>query len=83
MSPKRRLFSSDEVIAALIRSGCREGKRIGSSHLCLLREADGREYRIVVVQGKKEIPRGTFEGILVQAGLTYEEFLEYARAKKR
>ncbi len=32
MSPHRRLFSSDEVIAALRRAGFTEGKRIGSSH---------------------------------------------------
>ncbi len=83
MSPKHRLFSSEEVAAALIRAGFREGKRIGSSHRCFLCETGGRRCRIPIVMGKKEIPRSTFEDILKEAGLTYEQFCEYARIKIR
>ncbi len=83
MTPKHRLFSSEEVIAALTRAGFREGKRIGSSHRCFLRESSGKRCRIPVAMRKKGIARSTFEHIPKEAGLTYEQFCEYAKIKIR
>ncbi len=34
---------------------------------------------MIVVLGKKQVPRGTFKKILLQAGLSYEEFVKLVR----
>ena len=83
MTGKQRLFSSEEIIAALVRFGFREGPRKGSSHGIFLREANGRKCRIPIPLHKKEIPRSTFNDILREAGITYDEFLDLAKVKKR
>jgi hypothetical protein len=62
---KRRLFSSDEILAALKR-----------------KRADGR-HDVVVVLGKKEVPDGTLQMILTQAQISYEEFPDFAKVKRK
>ncbi len=84
MSPQRRLFSSDQMIAALLRPGFSEGKRIGSSHRAYIKtRPQGGFWKTIVVLGEREIKRGTFESILEGAGMTYEEFEAWARVKKK
>jgi predicted RNA binding protein YcfA (HicA-like mRNA interferase family) len=81
---KRRLFSSAEIITALKRAGFESGKKTRGSHQALKRKrADGKHDVAIVVLGKKEVPNGTLQGILTQAGISYEEFLDFAKVKRR
>jgi predicted RNA binding protein YcfA (HicA-like mRNA interferase family) len=41
---------------------------------------EGGHYLVILPQGEREIPNGTFRSILKQADLTYEPFLRFARA---
>lgn len=80
----RRLFSSDEIIKALIRCGFEPTGRSGKSHQTLKRpRADGRPDVTVVPMGKKEIPKGTLDSILQLANLEYDDFLECAMVKRK
>jgi predicted RNA binding protein YcfA (HicA-like mRNA interferase family) len=81
---KRRLFSSDEIINALIRCGFQLTGRRGKNHQTLQRpRADGRPDVTVVPIGKREIPKGTLDSILELAHLDYEDFLDCARVKRK
>jgi predicted RNA binding protein YcfA (HicA-like mRNA interferase family) len=40
---------------------------------------DGTVRVAIVVLGKREIPRGTLEGILAQAGISLDTFLKHVR----
>ncbi len=74
------LRSSLEVIAALIRLGCYEGKEKAGSHLLLHRQTpDGRTVTGVVVLGKREIPKGTLRNALKQLEIDASDFLEALR----
>jgi predicted RNA binding protein YcfA (HicA-like mRNA interferase family) len=82
---KRRLFSSDEVIAALLRCGFEFHGKAPKNHQALIRSRPGGErhdYAIVPL-GKKEIPKGTLDSILALANLDYEDFLDCARVKRK
>jgi len=82
MSPQR-LFSNDEIIAALERAGfvARKGR---GGHGAWVTEEPGGGHRVVIVPlAKREIPHGTFRSILKQAGLTYDEFLRFAGVRRR
>ncbi len=82
MNPPR-LFSSDEVITALIRAGFRIVRKSRGSHQGLIKpKPDGGHYKVTVVLGKQQIPLGTFREILKQAGIGYDEFLVLAKVKK-
>jgi predicted RNA binding protein YcfA (HicA-like mRNA interferase family) len=81
---RRRLFSSDEIISALIRCGFEPTGRKGKNHQTLKRpREDGRHDVTVVPIGKKEIPKGTLEGILELANLDYDDFLDCAGVKRK
>ena len=81
---KHRLFSSDEIIAALQRAGFEPGKKSKGSHLVLRRRrSQGRHDVVIVVLGKKEVTRGTLRGILQQANIGYEGFLKLAKVKRK
>ena len=81
---KRRLFSSAEIVAALKRAGFESGRKTGGSHQSFERKrADDRHDVAIVVLGKKEVPNGTLRGILTQAGISYEEFLDLAKVKRK
>ncbi len=81
---RRRLFSSDEIINALIRCGFELTGRSGKGHQTLKRpRADGRPDVTVVPMGKKEVPKGTLDSILQLANLEYDDFLECARVKRK
>ena len=81
---KRRLFSSDEIIRAMLRCGFELSGRAGKNHQGLRRRRpDGRHDVTSVPIGEREIPKGTFDNILKLAGLDYDEFLEGARIKRK
>lgn len=72
------------MIAALLRAGFAEGKRIGSSHRAYTKlKPRGGHWKVIVVLGEKELARGTFDSILDQAGMTYEEFEGWAKVRKK
>jgi predicted RNA binding protein YcfA (HicA-like mRNA interferase family) len=80
----RRLFSSDEIIAALIRCGFEPTGRSSKNHQTLKRpRSDGTHDVTVVPMGKKEIPKGTLQSILHLANVEYEEFLDGAKVKRK
>jgi predicted RNA binding protein YcfA (HicA-like mRNA interferase family) len=63
-------YKAREVLSKLIRIGFEE-KRHRGSHL-ILRHPDGRQTYVAMHPG--DVPVGTFQKILKQAGLSEEEF---------
>ena len=81
---KRRLFSSDEIINALLRCGFELARKSKRGHQTLKRlRPDGRHDVTVVPMGKKEIPKPTFDSILELANVEYDDFLDCARVKRK
>jgi predicted RNA binding protein YcfA (HicA-like mRNA interferase family) len=81
---KRRLFSSDQIINALLRCGFELTGRPGKNHQTLKRpRRDGTHDVTVVPVGEREVPRGTLDSILKLANLDYEDFLDCAKVKRR
>ncbi len=81
---KRRLFSSDEVINALLRCGFEVARKSKTGHLTLKRlRPDGRHDVTVVPMGKREIPKRTFDDILKLANVEYDDFLVCAKVKRK
>jgi predicted RNA binding protein YcfA (HicA-like mRNA interferase family) len=80
---KRRLFSSDEVIKALLRCGFELHGKAPKNHQALIRPqpAGERHDYAIVPLGKKEIPKGTLDSILALANLGYEDFLDCAKIR--
>lgn len=70
---KLPLLSWRDVIKALTRVGFRVVRQRGS-HLILVKEE-----KIVPVPKHKVIKRGLLQAIIVEAGLTREEFLQLLR----
>lgn len=81
---KRLLFSSEQILTTLRRLGFEEMRRKGS-HVVLKRErSTGSGHHVTVVPANcNPMPRGTFDSILRQAGLTYEEFVAAADVKHK
>jgi predicted RNA binding protein YcfA (HicA-like mRNA interferase family) len=80
----RRLFSSDEIIRALIRCDFEPTGRTSKNHQTLKRpRSDGAHDVTVVPMGKKEIPKGTLDSILQLAKLDYDDFLDCAKVKRK
>jgi predicted RNA binding protein YcfA (HicA-like mRNA interferase family) len=75
MSPKLRPVSGKEAISVLERLGFMQIRQHGS-HVFLKRQAQGRSSSCVVPL-HKELAVGTLHGILRQAGITPEEFMEH------
>ena len=73
MSPKLPRIPSKEVIRALKRAGFAEWRQ-RDSHLHLKRLSDNTRVTIPVHRGRT-IPPGTLRGIIRDAGLTVEEFV--------
>lgn len=81
---RQRLFSSDEIINALLRCGFELTGRRGKNHQTLKRpRTDGRHDVTSVPMAKREIPKGTLDSILELANLDYDDFLECARVKRK
>ena len=81
---RQRLFSSDEIIKALLRCGFELTGRRGKNHQTLKRpRAEGRPDVTVVPIGKREIPKGTLDSILELANVDYDDFLDCARVRRK
>jgi predicted RNA binding protein YcfA (HicA-like mRNA interferase family) len=81
---RQRLFSSDEIVNALLRCGFELTGRRGKNHQALKRpRADSRPDTTVVPIGKREVPKGTLDDILKLANVEYEDFLDCARVKRK
>ncbi len=81
---KRRLFSSDEIINALLRCGFELARKSKSGHQALKRRRpDGRHDVTSVPLGEREVPKGTFDSILKLANLDYDDFLDCAKVKRK
>jgi predicted RNA binding protein YcfA (HicA-like mRNA interferase family) len=68
------LLSAQKVIKILEKEGF-QILRLKGSHICLYRKTE-KKTLLVVIPNKKEIKIGTLIGILKQANLTREEFLD-------
>lgn len=80
----RRLFSSAQILTALKHAGFEEKRRTPGSHQVLSKQMPHGNYLVtVVVLGKKEVPQKTLAGILELAGMTYDEFLDHAKVKRK
>ena len=81
---KQRLFSSDEIINALLRCGFVLARKSKKGHQSLKRQRpDGGHDVTVVPMGEKEIPKPTFDSILKLAKLDYDDFLACAKVKRK
>lgn len=78
---KPPLCSSAQVCAALERLGfVPRARSKGGSHKSYYKTlSDGTVRVAIVVLGKREIPRGTLDAILNQAGISVETFLKHLR----
>lgn len=75
---KLPLYSSDEIINALIRGGFEIARKSKGSHQTLKRpRPEGGTDVTVVTIGKKEVPRGTFKNILRLANVDIDDFLDW------
>jgi len=73
----KRLYSSDEVIKALLRMGFQYAPKRGKgSHIALYKETPSGN-RLVIIPHRKELAKGTLHAILKQAGITLEELEKY------
>ncbi|TVR60839.1 MAG: addiction module toxin, HicA family [Spirochaetaceae bacterium] len=63
-------YKAREILSKLIRAGFAE-KRSRGSHV-VLRHSDGRQTYVAMHPG--DVPLGSFQKILKQAGLSEEEF---------
>ena len=82
---RQRLFSSDEIINALLRCGFELHGKAPKNHQGLTRpRPGGRRHDVTSVPlGKREIPKGTFDSILELANVDYDDFLECAKVKRK
>ncbi len=72
--PKLHTIKTHELLRALKRAGFAENRQKGS-HLHLIRPSDGRRVTVPIHHGRDVRP-GTLRGILRDADLTPDEFLE-------
>ena len=78
---KLPILSSRQVIKALRKEGFIDAPKRGKgSHLAMVKRSH-EDTRLVIIPDRKTIPRGTLRGILEQAGLTREEFLNFISGK--
>lgn len=78
--PELPVLSSRELIRALERDGWVRSRATSGSHQAYVKEfPDGRKRTVIVVEGKREIPRGTIRAILSRAQIDVEEFLKLLR----
>lgn len=80
----RRLFSSREIINALLRGDFLLHRKSKKSHQSLCRPRPHGGYDVTVVPlGKKEIPKGTFDSILKIGDIDLDDFLGWAKVKDK
>ncbi len=75
VTPRLPSLSSRQLITALRKAGFEDAPRRGKgSHVALVKQ--GSPPRLVIVPFRKSLPSGTVRGIIRQAGLEREEFLD-------
>ena len=74
MSPKLQRVKPRELVRALKKAGFVEQRQRGS-HLRMYREADQRLVIVPMHKGK-DVPTGTLRGILREADISPNEFLQ-------
>jgi len=79
----RRRFSSEQVVNALRRAGFELVRSQGSHGFMAKSRPDGTYLTTTVVLGRHELKEPTLQGILDDIGMTYEQFLKYARVKDK
>ena len=78
---KLPILSSKQVIKALRKADFIDAPKRGKgSHIAMVKRSHG-DTRLVIIPDRKTLPRGTLRGILEQAGLTREEFLDLISGK--
>ncbi len=77
MSAKLPSLSSRQLIAALRRAGFQDApvRGKGSHHALVRRDSAGRP-RLVIIPERRDVPPGTLNDILKQAGLTAKELAD-------
>jgi predicted RNA binding protein YcfA (HicA-like mRNA interferase family) len=77
VSPKLPSLSSRQIIAALRRAGFEDApvRGKGSHHALVRRDPSGRK-RLAIIPERHDVPSGTINDILKQAGLTAAELAE-------
>ena len=80
MSPRLPVVRPREVVRALERAGWLQTRQRGS-HLSVTKE--GSRSIVSVPMYNRDIKRGTLSGILEDAGLSIDEFIELLRGKSR
>lgn len=80
---KQRLFSSEEIINALLRCGFILAKSKKGHQTLKRQRPDGRHDVTVVPLGEKEVPKGTFDSILKLANMDYDDFVVHAKVKRK
>ncbi|MBF0539893.1 MAG: type II toxin-antitoxin system HicA family toxin [Nitrospirae bacterium] len=75
MSQKFPTATSDEIIRVLKIIGFRFKRQSGSSHAIYYRDID-KKRTCVPIHKTKELKRKTLKAILLDAGLTVEEFID-------
>ena len=81
MNPKK-LFSGEEIVAALTRRGFAIQRQRGS-HVSMALKEEGRPPRVAVIPMHNLVARGTLMAILKLAELTEDEFLDLAKVKRK
>lgn len=80
MSPRLPVVRPREVVRALERAGWQVQRQRGS-HLSMKKE--GSRSVITVPMHSRDVPRGTLSGILEDAELSVEEFVDLMRGKSK
>jgi len=75
MSPRFPAVTSDEVIEVVRKLGFRLKRQSGTSHAIYFRESD-RKRTIIPIHKGKTIKRKTLKAILIDCGLTVDQFNE-------
>lgn len=75
--PKLPVLNGEEVVSALERAGFVFRRRTGSH--AILRHPETKVTVPVPVHGGKDLKTGTLRGIIRDAGLAVEEFLQLLR----
>ncbi len=65
-------YSAKDLIAILIKNGFEFKRSKGSHHI--YENPDTKKITVVPVHGNKDLPKGTYFGILKQAGLDKNQF---------
>jgi predicted RNA binding protein YcfA (HicA-like mRNA interferase family) len=68
-----KLYSSDFVIKVLLKEGFFRVSQTGS-HIKLRKVEAAKVLTVILPEGRKQIPHGTFRSILRQSGLSAENF---------